>query len=406
MEGWQRRALGDIARVGAGNSAPQEKTLFADGTVPFFRTSDVGRIHFGEIAAAADALNEEGARGLKRFPKGTILFPKSGASTFLNHRVMMTVEGCVASHLATISAIQDRVLNRFLLYFLATVQAQDLVQDQGYPSLNLPLIAGISVSLPSLPEQRRIVAILDEAFDAIATAKANTEKNLHSAHKAFSLNLTRTLRNRVDGWVETTIGAVCILRSGTTVPRGIERDSGDIPYVKVAEMTMTENMNGITTSTRFIDRADLNTAWVIPSGAVIFPKRGGAILTNKKRLALVDMCADLNIMSVIPSDRITPEFLYLYFLTVDMRKLGTGSSIPQINNYDISPLRISFPASKHIQQELTAKLIEIKEKTEILATLYDTKLAALDKLKKSLLHQAFTGQLTAKAADRQLEAVA
>src|ERR1700730_12062081 len=61
---------------------------------------------------------------------------------------------------------------------------------------------------------------------------------------------------------------------------------------------------------------------LIPAGAVIFPKRGGAILTNQKRLALVDMCADLNIMSVIPTDTLTPDFLYMYFLTVTCENLA------------------------------------------------------------------------------------
>ena len=128
--------------------------------------------------------------------------------------------------------------------------------------------------------------------------------------------------------------------------------------------------------------------------------------TNKKRLALVDMCADLNIMSVIPSDQLTPEFLFLFFLTVDMRKLGTGSSIPQINNYDIAPLAISFPTSKKKQQELTVYFEATRYECETLASLYERKLAALDELKKSLLHQAFTGALTAKSTDQQVAEVA
>lgn len=406
MTGWTTRTLGEVATVGAGNSAPQDEALFVNGSVPFFRTSDVGRIRFGDIDTATDLLNERGAKGLRRFASGTILFPKSGASTFLNHRVMMQIDGCVSSHLATIDARREFVEPRYLLYFLATVQAQDLVQEHAYPSLNLPLIAGIEVPLPQLPEQRRIVAILDNAFEAIATAKANTEKNQQNARELFEQHLAAVLREGREDWNAATIGEVCILKSGTTVPVELERPSGDVPYVKVAEMTMPENANGITTSIRFIDRSDLKSAWVIPAGAVIFPKRGGAILTNKKRLALVDMCADLNIMSVIPSDLITPEFLYLFFLTVDMRKLGTGSSIPQINNYDIAPLPISFPASKSLQRELTSRLELIQDEIELLASIHARKLAALDELKKSLLHRAFTGQLTAKQTDQQLEAVA
>jgi type I restriction enzyme S subunit len=183
--GWQTKTLGDVAEVGAGNSAPQAERLFAGGTYPFFRTSDAGRIRLGDIHEAADYLNDEGIKGLRRFPKGTILFPKSGASTFLNHRVMLGVEGFVSSHLATIVADKTQIDPRFLLYFLTTISAQDMIQDHAYPSLNLPSIAGIRVLVPPLPEQRRIVGILDEAFEGIATAKANAEKNLHNARALF-----------------------------------------------------------------------------------------------------------------------------------------------------------------------------------------------------------------------------
>src|SRR6266702_2399137 len=105
---WQAMHLGDVAEISAGNSAPQEESLFKDGTYPFFRTADAGRVRFGDIYESADYLNEKGIKGLRRYPKGTILFPKSGASTFLNHRVMLGVEGCVSSHLATIVAYETQ----------------------------------------------------------------------------------------------------------------------------------------------------------------------------------------------------------------------------------------------------------------------------------------------------------
>lgn len=263
-------------------------------------------------------------------------------------------------------------------------------------------LAELPVALPQLAEQRRIVAILDEAFDGIATAKANTEKNLQNARALFELQLEVALRRGDEGWLEESIGDVCALRSGTTVPVELERLAGDVPYVKVAEMTLPGNRDGVTTSIRFLNRADIKPSWLIPAGAVIFPKRGGAILTNKKRLALVDMCADLNIMSVIPSERITADYLYLYFLTVDMRKLGSGSSIPQINNFDIAPLRIAFPASRAMQAVVTEALRAAEAECQALAAIYERKLVALAELKKSLLQQAFTGALTEKSADVQL----
>src|SRR4051794_9532702 len=96
---WEVKKLADIAQIGAGNSAPQDDAFFRNGSHPFFRTSDVGQIKIGRIHSSADMLNEVGIKKLKKFPTGTILFPKSGSSTFLNHRVIMAVYGYVSSHL-------------------------------------------------------------------------------------------------------------------------------------------------------------------------------------------------------------------------------------------------------------------------------------------------------------------
>ena len=287
--------------------------------------------------------------------------------------------------------------SKFLFHLMTSPAYKDFIaavsDGANINNLKFDDLRQFEIPLPPLPEQQRIVTLLDEAFDGIATAKAHAEKILQNARAIFESHLQSVFAQQGDGWVSTTIGNSCVLRSGTTVPVSIEKSSGDIPYVKVAEMTLPDNQDGITTSIRFLNRADVKAGWLIPAGAVIFPKRGGAILTNKKRLALVDLCADLNIMSVIPTEKLTPEFLYFYFLTVDMRKLGTGSSIPQINNYDIAPLEIAFPESTLKQAEIAESIRTLETECQALESVYQRKLTALDDLKKSLLHQAFAGLL-------------
>jgi type I restriction enzyme S subunit len=100
-------------------------------------------------------------------------------------------------------------------------------------------------------------------------------------------------------------------------------------------------------------------------------------------------------MGVIPGQRITPEFLYYFFLNVDMRELGSGSSIPQINNYDVAPLKIAFPASKRTQETISSRLDEIRREVARLADVYSAKSAACDNLKASFLNHAFRGEIAA-----------
>ena len=168
--------LKEVANVSSGNSAPQNKEFFENGTYPFIRTSDVGKIHLGSIFESRDKLNKEGIKRLKCFRKGTILFPKSGASTFLNHRVIMEINGYVASHLAAIKAKEDQLDDRYLLYFLQTLDSRSLVQDSSYPSLKVSTIENIDLHLPPLPVQKKIVKKLDSAFTHIDRIISATEK--------------------------------------------------------------------------------------------------------------------------------------------------------------------------------------------------------------------------------------
>jgi type I restriction enzyme, S subunit len=254
-------------------------------------------------------------------------------------------------------------------------------------------LALTTIPVPTLPEQQRIVGFLDQAFESIATAKANAAKNLQNARALFKSHLQTVFARRGPGWVEKTIGDVSILRSGTTLPKEIEKTSGQIPYLKVADMNISENLNGVTCSSRYVNKQDVNVSNLLPAGTTIFPKRGGAILTNKKRFTERVICADLNIMGVTPKSDLLPKFLFNFFLGLDLREISNGSSIPQINNYSIEPLLISFPKLTSEQKAIVEQLESLSEKTQRLACIYERKLVALEALKKSLLHQAFTGKL-------------
>mgnify|MGYP000844100380 CR=1 FL=1 len=405
-ERWKSVSIGDICDVVNGGTPKTGVPEYWGGLHRWITPAEMGKRSTPYIDQTERTLTDQGLQNSSArllSPYSVILSSRAPIGHLvINTEPMATNQGCKGL------VPRSRIDHKFLYYYLGSVI--ELLNDLGTGATFKELSGGklkeVQIPLPPLPEQRRIVAILDEAFDGIAIAKANAEKNLQNARELFELQLAVALRRGGEGWVEMSIGESCTLKSGTTVPVEIERAAGDVPYVKVAEMTMPGNRDGVTTSIRFLNQGDIKQSWLIPAGAVVFPKRGGAILTNKKRPVLVDICADLNIMAVIPSDKVTAEFLYLYFLTVDMRKLGTGSSIPQINNYDIAPLLISFPASRATQAEVTEALRAAESECQALAALYERKLSALAELKKALLHQAFTGALTAKSTDEQLEAAA
>jgi len=368
--GWQTKRLGDVAAVSAGNSAPQDESLFKNGTVPFFRTADAGRVRFGDIYESADYLNEQGIRGLRRYPKGTILFPKSGASTFLNHRVILGVEGCVSSHLATIVADQTQIEPRFLLYFLSTVAAQDLVQDHAYPSLNLPTIAGISIQAPPLPEQRRIVGVLDEAFEGIVTAKGNAEKNLQNARAIFESHLYGVDAEKVP------LGDLVKITTGK-LDANAAVEGGQYPFFTCSRETFA------------IDNYAFDCEAILLAG-----NNAVGDFNVKHYKGKFNAYQRTYVITVNEQKRVLYRFLYFQMLkslkNFKEQSVGAGTKFLKLGM--IRDLKIALPSVTE-QERMVSTLDSVREETERLESLYQRKLAALEALKKSLLHEAFTGSL-------------
>ena len=255
------------------------------------------------------------------------------------------------------------------------------------PQLTVPMIKTYSVMIPPLEEQKRIVKILDEKFAQLETIKTNAQTNLQNAKDLFQSQLTKAFSNTT--WEKKTIGDICLLKSGNSSSNNSK--PGNLPYVKVGDMTINGNERTITTSTLFVDYEE-NKKNIFPKGTVIFPKRGGAILTNKKRLTAVEICCDLNIMGVIPTDKILSEFLYYYFIGIDFAELCNGAAIPQINNIDINPLTISLPPLPE-QKRIVKELDTLSEKVKALQNIYEQMLLDCEELKQSFLCKAFEGEL-------------
>ena len=283
----------------------------------------------------------------------------------------------------------DCINTKYFYYFLKSVKLKDLGYARHYR-----LLKEIKVPLPPIPEQKRIVKILDEAFAAIDKAKANAEKNLQNSRELFDSYLNKVFANPGEDWEEKKLGEVCLLKSGTTISKRIEKSAGEILYAKVADMNLKGNEISINNSARFANLCDIKKNQIIPIGAVIFPKRGGAIFTNKKRKIVKPTIVDLNTMAIIPTPKINENFLYYWFSKIDLSKLNTGSSIPQINNYSFDDVKISFPKSVTSQKKIVAVLDRLFTETQKLKSIYQQKLADLEELKKSILQKAFEGQLT------------
>jgi type I restriction enzyme S subunit len=290
-----------------------------------------------------------------------------------------------------------QIIGSWFIYYSISNEYQNEIQKQVTGAtrqrISRKSLGQVQIPLPPLPEQQRIVAILDRCFTAIERAKAIAEQNLKNAKELFESYLQGVFEKKGADWEEKIIKEVCELKSGTTISSNLERSEGDVLYVKVGDMTLPENKVEIKTSTRFVICSEIKSNQIIPNGAIIFPKRGGAIATNKKRKITKPTIVDLNTMAIIPGSKIDSDFFFHWFQLIDLNSISNGTSIPQINNYSFDDVKIPFPKSKQQQQTIVHQLDALRFETQRLEKQYTQKIADLDELKKSILQKAFNGEL-------------
>jgi type I restriction enzyme S subunit len=247
--------------------------------------------------------------------------------------------------------------------------------------------------VPPLLEQQRIVGILDEAFDGIAAAKANAEKNLQNARALFESHLHAVFTQRGEGWVEKPLGDTCEVKDGTHYSPTYVADG--IPFV--TQKNVKENGLSLE-DTKFISQVDHDGFYKRSNVAcgdilisMIGANRGMACIVDDSRVFSIK-----NVGLVKKSDTIDHRFL-LYFLKSSMaaayvRSKSKGGAQEFIGLTELRKFPILITTLPR-QKAIVAKLEILRQETEHLESLYRQKLAALDALKKSLLDQAFTGVL-------------
>lgn len=206
---------------------------------------------------------------------------------------------------------------------------------------------------------------------------------------------TTNLPELPKGWCWTTVEMLAPVTSGQTpsnMPMADEENS-EMAWFRVADMNVEGNETWMTNGGLRLTHATWKQLGLkaIPADSIVFPKRGGAIATNKKRRLRFSAGCDLNIMAVSPSGGIA-NFLWTWFQTLNLAKLSDGSNVPQINNPDIALLPVPLPPEK--EQGIIVESVEdqLSVIDHIEADLR-AKVRTAASLRQSVYRHAFTGQL-------------
>jgi type I restriction enzyme S subunit len=290
--------------------------------------------------------------------------------------------------------------NRWFLYYLLSRDLDGTLKNHfngaGIQHFTGEALAKFEVPLPPLAEQQRIVGLLDEAFARLATAKANAEKNLQNARALFESHLQSVFTQRGPGWVEKSLEELGTITSSKRIFKSEYVESG-VPFYRTKEIKQLANGRDITTEL-FISETrykEIKTGFGVP-------KEGDILLTAIGTIGeiwVVEGDSDFyfkdgNVLWLKEFASINPHFLryVLVSFVESLNKMAHGSAYSALPIQRLNEHRIFLPSPAE-QEDIVATLDSLNAETQRLAHLYERKLAALEALKKSLLHQAFTGQL-------------
>ena len=291
---------------------------------------------------------------------------------------------------------------KYLYYYLFADgfmgQMEALQKGASYPAVTDNEVKSQSISFPLIPEQQRIVAILDQAFEGIAKARANAEQNLQNARALFESHLQSVFTQRSDGWVENTLDNVCdLITCGVAAtPKYVDEAVG-VPFLSAQNVRDGEV---VLDKYRHISKEfhrELTKKNKPARGDVLYSRVGSKF----GEAGVVEHDFEFSVYVSLTLIKPKPEILNSYFLKHYLNsaivksiaiKSISSSGVPNLNVKDVRQFPIRLPS---ITQQL--KLIEeinvLRVETQRLEALYQRKIACLDELKKSLLQQAFAGEL-------------
>ena len=386
--GWQSTRLGEVydVRDGTHDSPQYHLTGF-----PLITSKNLKQngLDFDDIKLISeDDYRKINARSVVHI--GDVLFAMIGT---IGNPTVVRMEPNFAIKNVALFKLNSSQNSNFLKYYLDSpiVISKMKLEAKGTTQkfVGLGYLRDFPINLPPLPEQQRIVTILDEAFEGIATATANAKKNLANARELFESYLQSVFASKKDGWKEVALGEVCKFEGGSQPPKNLFEytyKEGLIRLIQIRDYKSDKNVVYIPLekAKRFCNE---NEIMIGRYGPPVFQILRG--LKGAYNVAL---------MKAIPDKKIvTDEFMFFllqhpaiqkYVISLSERAVGqTG-----ISRDDLEAYRIYYP-DLEIQSKLTDNIITLSNETKKLEAIYQQKLTALEELKKSILNQAFSGQL-------------
>lgn len=394
--GWEIRTIGEVAELCLGKMLDKNKNR---GTQrPYLRNLNVRWFNF-DLRDIAEMRFEDSEFDRYTAKRGDLIICEGGypgrAAIWPDDKPIFLQK---ALHRLR---FKERETAKWFLYLLYLGNLDGTLQDHfsgtGIQHFTGESLRRFRLPLPPAREQRRIVAILDEAFAGIDAAIANTEKNLANARELFDAYITQVLSGDGTHWTRKPLAAVCEkITVGHVGPMSSRYRESGVPFLRSQNVRPFEiSMDGVV----FIDdqfHRELKKSSLRPGDiAIVRTGYPGTAAVIPQWLEAAN-CSDLVIIR--PGAELNPHYLAAFFNSSFGKRLVLGKLVGAAQkHFNIGAAReviMHYPSIQH-QARVVGELNKLRTQTERLASLCQRKIAAFGRLKQAILRKAFAGELTA-----------
>jgi len=392
-KGWQIRRIGEVCSLMTGGTPSKAKPEYFGGNTKWLVSGD---IHKEEIFDCEGRITDAGIKNsnAKLLPIDSVMIALNGQGKTRGTVALLRTPATCNQSLVCISPNEPKKLLPEFIYTNLHGRYQEIRQMTGDSGndrrgLNMGLIKKIEIPIPPIHEQRRIVGILDKAFDGIATAKANAEKNIQNARALFESYLQSIFTQHNKGWIETSLGNVTEFIGGSQPPKSVFSKTERADSIRLIQIRDYKSDNHVVYIPRSRARRFCST------NDVMIGRYGPPLFQILRGL---EGAYNVALMKAVPDEtRLSRNFLF-YFLKhpailqhVIFHSARAAGQIG-ITKETLEPYPIALPSLAE-QNKIVDVITNVETDTQRLQSLYLKKIASLEELKKSLLHQAFSGLL-------------
>ncbi len=376
LEGWKVEKLGDVSKINYGYT---EKASFKEVGPKFLRITDIqdNNVDWETVPYCKIEKSE-----LPRYilHDGDIVFARTGATTGKSFLIKNPPSAVFASYLIRLQILDlKKLLPDYLILFFQTQTYWDKIQvgisGSAQGGFNASKLAELEIPIPPLPEQQRIVSLLDETFESIAGAKVNAERNLVNARELFESVLAEIFGNGKD-WEEKTLGKIAENLDSQRIPvTKRDRKEGKYPYY---------GASGI------VDYVD---EFLFDEDLLLISEDGANLLARTYPIAfsISGKTWVNNHAHVLRFEKMeTQKYVEYYLNSIPLDDYVSGMAQPKLNQAMLNSIVIPLPKTLAEQRAIVARLDVLAAETKKLEGIYQSKLEGLEELKKSILQKAFT----------------